>query len=155
MEAMIDLLAELRAVLDRLDEGQVPYALCGGIAMAIHGYPRATVDIDLLVPAENLPGVLDSVRPLGFDVQANPMSFRGGTVEIRRISKVRPGEPVLCLDILLVTPTLQEAWKSRLKMAWDFGTITVVSREGLIALKLLRGSGRDQDDIKQLRGEDP
>jgi hypothetical protein len=151
---MIDLLAELRAILERLDKEQVPYALCGGIAMAIHGYPRATVDIDLLVPPENLPGVLEAVRPLGFDIPANPMSFRGGTVEIRRISKVRPGEPVLCLDILLVTPTLQEAWKSRLKMTWDFGTISVVSREGLIALKMLRGSGRDQDDIKQLRGEE-
>jgi hypothetical protein len=36
---------------------------------------------------------------------------------------------------------------------WELGNITVVSPEGLIALKSLRGSGRDQDDIKQLRGE--
>jgi hypothetical protein len=38
-------------------------------------------------------------------------------------------------------------------VTWAFGNISVVSPEGLIALKLLRGSGRDQDDIKQLRGE--
>jgi len=37
-------------------------------------------------------------------------------------------------------------------MEWDFGRMTIVSREGLIALKSLRGSGRDQDDIDQLRG---
>jgi hypothetical protein len=57
------------------------------------------------------------------------------------------------LDALLVTPAIQEAWESRQAMVWEFGKITVISPEGLIALKSLRGSGRDQDDIMQLRGE--
>ena len=43
-------------------------ALCGGLAMAIHGYPRATVDIDVLAPAEQLPRLLEAVRPLGYDI---------------------------------------------------------------------------------------
>lgn len=55
--------------------------------------------------------------------------------------------------MLLVTPALEEAWSTRQTMTWDFGNITVISPEGMIALKSLRGSGRDQDDIKQLRGE--
>ena len=44
---MLDLLEELKNVLARLEQDGVPYALCGGLAMAVHGYPRATVDIDL------------------------------------------------------------------------------------------------------------
>jgi hypothetical protein len=60
---------------------------------------------------------------------------------------------VLSLDLLLVTPAIQAAWDSRQTMEWDFGKITVVSRDGLIALKSLRGNGLDQDDIKRLRGE--
>ncbi len=38
----------------RLDELAVPYAVCGGMAMALHGYVRATVDVDLLVTADGL-----------------------------------------------------------------------------------------------------
>ena len=31
-----------------MDEAGVDYALCGGLAVAAHGAPRATRDIDLL-----------------------------------------------------------------------------------------------------------
>ena len=150
---MLDLFEELRAVIGRLDEGAIPYALCGGLAMAVHGYPRATVDIDIVVPVEDLVRAEAAVRPLGFTLAALPMTFQAGAVEIRRLSKVHASGQILSLDMLLVTPALEEAWKTRQAMSWDFGNITVISPEGMIALKSLRGSGRDQDDIKQLRGE--
>ena len=150
---MLDLFEELRAVISRLDDGAIPYALCGGLAMAVHGYPRATVDIDIVVPVEALVRAEAAVRPLGFTLAALPMTFQAGAVEIRRLSKVHASGQILSLDMLLVTPALEEAWKTRQAMSWDFGNITVISPEGMIALKSLRGSGRDQDDIKQLRGE--
>ena len=150
---MLDLFEELRAVIAHLDEDAIPYALCGGLAMAVHGYPRATVDIDIVVLAGDLARVEAAVWPLGFTIAASPMTFRGGAVEIRRLSKVHPSGQLLSLDILLATPALEDAWKSRQAMTWDFGNITVISPEGMITLKSLRGSGRDQDDIKQLRGE--
>ena len=59
----------------------------------------------------------------------------------------------MSLDLLLVTDAIRSAWEGRQDMEWDFGKICVVSREGLIALKSLRGSGLDQDDIKRLREE--
>ena len=49
---MIDLAEEFEAVISALAEHGIEYAVCGGLAMAIHGFPRATVDIDLLIPAE-------------------------------------------------------------------------------------------------------
>jgi hypothetical protein len=150
---MLDLFEELRNVLAILDAGGIPYALCGGLAMAVHGFPRATVDIDIVVLANDLARVEEAVRTLGFTIPAMPMSFSGGAVEIRRRTKVHPSGQILALDMLLVTPALEFAWKTRQSLVWAFGAISVVSREGLIALKSLRGSGRDQDDIKQLRGE--
>lgn len=149
---MLDLLDELKNVLATLEEAHVPYALCGGLAMAVHGFPRATVDIDVLVAENDFPRVEAAVAPLGFTIQALPMSFRGGEVRIRRLSKVHDTGQLLSLDALLVTPATESAWNTRQSMNWDFGTITVVSREGLIALKSLRGSGRDRDDIAQLEG---
>jgi hypothetical protein len=57
---------------------------------------------------------------------------------------------VLTLDVLLVTPALREVWESRVQADVEGGTLSVVSREGLIALKKFRGSGTDLDDIKKL-----
>ncbi len=150
---MLDLFEELKAVIASLDKDGVPYALCGGLAMAVHGYPRATVDIDIVVLANDLGRVESAARALGFTIPAAPMTFRGGAVEIRRLTKIHTSGQVLSLDMLLVTPAIEGAWNTRQAMTWAFGNISVVSPEGLIALKLLRGSGRDQDDIKQLRGE--
>ena len=79
------------------------------------------------------------------------MSFRGGTVEIRRFSKVDRGSgEVLMLDFLLVTPPLASVWETRLELEWEEGTLWVVSRDGLVALKRLRMSGQDTDDIARL-----
>jgi hypothetical protein len=50
---MLDLAAEFEAVVGALAREGVEYAVCGGFAMAIHGYPRATVAIDLLIRPED------------------------------------------------------------------------------------------------------
>jgi hypothetical protein len=34
---------------------------------------------------------------------------------------------------------------------WEGRHLSVISREGLISLKLLRGSGQDMDDIARLK----
>jgi hypothetical protein len=47
---MVDLVAELHVVADALVAAGVEFALCGGLAVAVHGHVRATRDIDLLVP---------------------------------------------------------------------------------------------------------
>jgi hypothetical protein len=39
----------------------------------------------------------------------------------------------------------------RRKVEWEGGTLSVISPEGLIALKSLRNSGQDRDDIDYLR----
>ena len=150
---MIDLLEEVKQVIDCLDRAGIPYALCGGLAMAVHGYPRATVDIDILVLADDQARVEKAAALLGFTIHAQPMHFRGGAVEIRRTSKVVDPGQILSLDLLLVTDAVRPVWDGRQTLEWDFGKISVVSREGLVALKSLRGSGLDQDDIKRLRGE--
>ncbi len=46
--------AELRELVRLFNEEKVSYALCGGMAVGIHGYPRFTQDIDFLIPPESL-----------------------------------------------------------------------------------------------------
>ncbi|MEW6212851.1 MAG: nucleotidyl transferase AbiEii/AbiGii toxin family protein [Acidobacteriota bacterium] len=149
---MIDLYEEFDALIAALDERRIEYALCGGIAMAVYGVPRATVDIDLLIAEDSLEAVCAAAEELGYTLKATPMRFAGGKIEIRRVSKLdaESGE-VLTLDLLLVTTAIKDVWEGRREIEWERGKLRVVSREGLIELKSLRNSGQDKDDIMRLR----
>jgi hypothetical protein len=148
----MQILDELKAIIKKLDEAGVPYALCGGLAMAIYAMPRATLDIDLMIEMDSLPRSRGAMEGLGFTLDAAPMVFRGGKVRISRLCKVDPesGE-ALVLGLLLVTPETRKAWESRCQVDWEDRKMTVVSPKGLIALKSLRASGQERDDIDYLR----
>jgi hypothetical protein len=149
---MLDLYEELKSLVSRLNEARIDYALCGGLALALHGIPRATVDIDILVQKETLEQIQALAGGLGYIFKAEPMTFAQGAIEIHRFSK-RDEETGywLPLDFILVTPRIERVWESRQEMRWEEGRLWVVSREGLIYLKSLRGSGQDLEDIQKLK----
>jgi hypothetical protein len=150
---MLDLYDEFSTLIGALEAAGAEYAVCGGLAMAIHGFPRATIDVDLVVPPDAADRVLACARDLNYTIFADPMSLAGGTVEIRRVTKIDHGA-LLSLDLLLVTPAIERVWNERMRVRWERGELWVVSRQGLVNLKRLRGSGQDQDDIKRLEGDD-
>jgi hypothetical protein len=151
---MLDLYEELKLLVAELVARKIDYALCGGLALAVHGIPRATVDIDILIPKILLNNVQRLAIELGYTQIAEPMIFARGAVEIHRISKIDPDtRDLLSLDLLLVTPEIETVWSSRQEVGWEKGKLWVVSRNGLIALKSLRASGQDQDDVRKLKEE--
>ncbi len=149
---MLDLYNEFRTLIRALDENKIDYALCGGLAMAVYDHARATVDIDLLILSESLDAVIPLAKKLGFDMRGLDMSFSNGTIEIRRVSKIDCASgQVLSLNLLLVTPAIEDVWTSRIEADWEDGTLSVVSRSGLITLKQGRGSPQDLADIAALQ----
>lgn len=77
-----DVIATLDAVVDALNTAGVAYALCGGLAVNLHGHVRATRDIDLLLPLdqlEQLDPARSALRSLGFHIDAGPIPFSSGT----------------------------------------------------------------------------
>jgi hypothetical protein len=46
---MFDLYEEFKSIVSALERANIDYAVCGGLAIAVWGAPRATVDIDLLI----------------------------------------------------------------------------------------------------------
>lgn len=145
----MDLFEETVALAGDLGQRGVEHALVGAIALAVHGAPRATTDIDLLVRAEDVDAALAVARARGFTLEALPMSFRDG-LRIRRVSKVA-GPETLTLDLLLVDANLEPAWASRRKLATPQGDLCVVSRDALIAMKAWAGRQQDLADIERLR----
>ncbi len=152
--AMLDITDELRKLTAKLDEEKIEYALCGGMAMGVHGFARTTIDIDLLVPPESVEAAIAVARKLGYIIRGKDLSFKNGAIEIRRVSQIdQESGDLLPLDFLLVTPELLEIWDSRTEAEWEGGRLSVVTRDGLIKLKRWRNSGQDLADIEALEGE--
>ncbi len=145
---VLDFFAELVALLGELEQERIPYALAGAVALAIHGVPRATADIDLLVPPDAAERALGAARRRGFAVEALPMRLGDGT-ELRRVTKLE-GEDALTLDLLLVHAGLVTVWESRERLATVHGPLWVVSREGLVRMKAAAGRDQDLADIRRL-----
>lgn len=153
---MANLFDEFRAIVGALGNAGVPYAICGGIAMSIHAHPRATVDIDLLAPPDAIENIVNVLLPQGFiRRERTPTRLAAGAVVMHRLTKIVPGDPdVLVLDVIEVRPGATEhAWQTRTSADWEDHTVTVVSRDGLIGLKRLRGSPQDVADIALLEGQ--
>ncbi len=145
-------LDEVAGVFDALEAARIDYAVCGGIAVAIHGHPRFTKDIDLLVRREDLDRIRAAVRTQGFEIEAGLIPFGFGTPEAReifRVSKVIDRE-LLTLDLLFAEGRLEVIWKERIQLDWGGRRVSAVSRQGLISMKRLAGRPQDHADIDRL-----
>lgn len=150
----MNLKTELFSVIDALDAAEIPCALCGGLALAVHGCPRFTKDIDLLVQGEDLRRLEDAVRQLGFDLPSGWIISGKGTSREQRLYRIIKGEghQHLALGLIVVTARQQQSWDTRQTLDLGDCQLVVVSREGLLRMK--RGTGRTQDqaDIEKLEG---
>ena len=147
---VFDIYQELRSMVTALNSKGLDYALCGGLALAVHAEPRATKDIDLLIHPDDLDPFRVLLRALDYKFEALTMTFSSG-LEVRRISKIEQAE-VFTLDLVLVNDLLRETWETRVRVEWAEQHLWVVSRDGLIAMKRLAGRPQDLVDIQRLQG---
>lgn len=150
---MATLVEELTQLISGLNENEIEYAVCGGLAMAVHGFARATLDIDVLIRPESLEKAYEVGKKHGYDIRGLDISFKERAVEIRRVSKIDDDGEVLSLDLLLVTPQVEDVWATKEKIDFAGSQLTVVSRDGLIKMKTLAGRPQDMADIERLQNE--
>ncbi len=145
----MDLYGEFKGLIHELEADALPYAVCGALAVAIHGAPRATKDIDLLVPPASIDAVIAAAKRCGFLFVALPMRFSASGVSITRVSKLVDGHPLI-LALLHADDVLEGPWSTRVRARFLDGDISVVSRAGLITLKLAAGRPQDLWDLQRL-----
>ena len=136
-----------------LNKHGVEYVVVGAYALAFHGRPRATDDLDIFVAAnpENAKRVLAALDDFGF-----------GSLEINQSDLESPrfffrlGRAPNQIDILtnLEGTTWDDVWQQRIESDYGGVPVHVIGREQFIQAK--RSSGRLQDlgDIEKL-GEEP
>ncbi len=145
----IDLYDEFWRLVQAMEESGLDYATCGAMALAVHGVPRATTDLDFLVELHAVDEALSIARRSGFTEEALPMRFSNGTL-VRRVSKFE-GAEFVTLDFLVVDENSRPAWETRMKVPTAQGPVSVVSRQGLVGMKIAAGRDRDLADVARLR----
>ena len=126
----MDLKQELLGIVGALNKAGVPYALCGGMAVVLHGYPRLTRDIDLLIRRQALNAAREALAAVGFKIPSGLIPFDTGGPherEVFRISK-QIGEELLTVDLLLLPDFLKKVWEGRETYELDKVLVTAVDR---------------------------
>lgn len=120
-----------------------PCALIGSLAVAAHGYVRATDDIDLASPLD--PKVIRAaLSAAGIDSSSRRGSVRDG--EIRSVvSGTLEG-----VDFDILFPPVLIPWETTVTLTVGEAEIRVVALDDLLRLKLRAGGPQDLLDIVHL-----
>ena len=147
---------ELRKIAQILNSNNIEYALCGGLAVALHGYPRATQDIDLLVQESDLKVILSLLNSLDYNIIAGIIPFDVGEESERRIFRVSKfsNSEILTVDLVLVSPYLNDVWKTRETYSVDDYSLKTVSLPGLLKMKKIAGRFQDLADLERLEHDE-
>jgi hypothetical protein len=141
---VIELTDDFRDLLLELADAGAEFVVVGGYAVAFHGHPRATKDLDVLVRAEadNARKVYQALAAFGaplqaFIVTADDFQTYDGVLQI--------GLPPRRIDVLNRADgiTFEEAIAAGDAFELDGRRIPVVGRDAL--LKNKRAAGREQD----------
>jgi hypothetical protein len=151
-------------ILKALEEQHIRYLVVGGVAVILHGFVRATADLDLLVGLEpkNVEAFLTLMKKRGYKPKV-PVSIDDFKVpENRRKWKSEKGMIVFSLfhperfqelvDVFTeeIIP-FEDAYKRRVMVPLGSTQISVASQDDLITLKRKAGRPQDLQDINALK----
>lgn len=130
-------LLDLRTLLTSLQENGVEYILIGGQSLALHGFPRATEDVDLVVPFDEENGK-KLIKSLAFlnsakDLQSEWFSAEANADEIQNIRV----QDDLVVDILFAAngQTYQSLLPHLKTISFNGMSIRTLDIDGLLKTK--------------------
>lgn len=155
---------EMFDLIKSLTDAEVDFILVGGLAVALHGYQRVTMDVDVVLAMEpdNLRRFIDNAKatglqpviPVPIDSLASPDLIEQWYREKGMLAFGLRGPAMMATVIdVLVRPVVSFDELKRDAVQVPVGTITVpiASIEHLITMKTGTGRGKDAIDIEELR----
>jgi hypothetical protein len=145
----MDLHPDLRDLFSALAAASAEYLIVGGYAVAFHGRPRFTKDLDLWIgeESENLARVLAALRSFGAPATALAELQHAGPEDI-----VWMGAAPVRVEIFRTIPGVEfaTAWARHLHASWAGVPVEIIGLDDLLAAK--RATAREQDlaDVRAL-----
>jgi hypothetical protein len=141
---------DLREFVELLNSNEVEYLVVGAFAVAHHGFPRYTADLDLFVRAseENAQRVIMALTQFGFGnigIQEKDLISSGNVIQLG----VKPNR----IDILtsISGMSFEEAWQARSQGSLEGIATHFIGRVALIQNKESTGRAKDLGDAEELR----
>jgi hypothetical protein len=135
---------DFRDLFAALNAEKVEFLIVGGYALAVHGVPRFTKDLDVWVRADesNAPRVWQGLDAFGAPLGSLTLADLKSPGIIFQI-----GVPPNRIDILtgIDGVTFDEAWKNRVSSAYGDQGVMVIGLDELIRNK--KATGRPQDAL--------
>src|SRR5882672_8634445 len=134
-----------------LNAKNVDFLIVGGYAVAFHGAPRFTGDLDILIrpDAEQLERMLGALREFGFPTHEITTTELLEQHRILQLGLV----PVQSHVMTSITGVKWDhAWASRVRGAYGSVAVHFIGREALVANKLAAGRTKDLADVEALEG---
>ena len=138
----------LRGVFASFESHDVRYLVIGGIAAILHGVPRMTFDLDILIAptSENARRLLDALLEAGF-----------ATADLTTPEQVLANEITVFqdrerIDVQTSTPGIDfdSAWERRRSVLVGGQIVQVLARADLISSKRASGRPVDLEDVRAL-----
>jgi len=157
--------ASFLPVLRAFEERGVAYVVVGGLATVLHGHPRLTGDVDLVVrlDQENARAAVEALTGMGMKPRApvDPIGFadeatRRAWMEQKGMvafSLVDPKNPLFGVDLLTDYPVdFEELFRESVVMRVSGVAVRVCSLKHLIEMKRATGRPIDASDVAALEG---
>jgi hypothetical protein len=143
---------DFRELLELFNAHKVEYLVVGGYALAFHGAPRVTGDIDLFVRPvpENAERILKALGVFGFgslSLTVDDFTQPGNVIQL--------GVPPVRIDLLTSVTGVPWEKADAGKVSGSYGdtAVSFIGREDFIANKKAVGRTRDAADIESLGEE--
>jgi Nucleotidyltransferase of unknown function (DUF6036) len=141
-------LNRLQGIFRSFQQHDVKYVVIGGIAAILHGVPRATFDLDILIEAtpDNAQRLLDALLDAGLGTAALTSS---GDLLANEITVFKDRVRV---DVQTSTPGVRfvDAWSRRRTVAYQGQEFFILAKEDLIRSKRAAGRPVDLEDVRLL-----
>jgi len=147
----LDINQDFKDLLALFNEQEVDYIIVGGYALAFHGAPRFTGDIDLWIrpTEENAEHILQALKMFGFG------SLGIDSEDLTRDDQViQLGYPPARVDLMTTVDGISFDSSFSNSVETHYGDITVkmISKDDLITNKRAIGRHKDFADIEALGG---
>jgi hypothetical protein len=143
---------DFRDLLLEFADAEVEFVIVGAFAVAYHGVPRATGDMDVFVKpsAENAQRVFDAL--VGFGA---PLASAGVTPKDFAMPGIvyQIGQPPRRIDVLteISGVSFDEAWATRRSVPFEGGVVHFIGRDELVRNKKSAGRPKDLADVSRLQ----